>query len=257
MEGSLDDEEVIAKEVAEADIIVRKLYRSCRISFWFSLTHTITDAAASGHIKSVQTIHETLKKRSADGKPGMTTLAILRKSTIITTNNFGKAHWIQISGASALAAPDIADKSWVPGSPSDVVYNDLDGIAEICNVIKKHATRVVDNYILSVGTDTPQVNTALIFPPIIYGTGHGPGNQRSIQIPSIAKATLERKRGLVVGKGQNKWGAVHIHDVGRLALKLVEKAVAPGQDSDQVWNENGIYFFSPEETVRALFFPLS
>lgn len=158
-------------------------------------------------------------------------------------------YWIQVSGATAVSAAELADKSRVPGSPSDAIWDDLDGVAEIRDMIQKHPSRAVDNYMLSVAQDTPQVNTAILFPPIIFGTGHGPINQRSIQIPRLAKATLERKTGLVVGKGENRWGSVHIRDLGRLVLKLVERATEPGQYDEQLWNDNGLYMLGLEETV--------
>ncbi|KAL3952127.1 hypothetical protein ACCO45_013844 [Purpureocillium lilacinum] len=157
-------------------------------------------------------------------------------------------YWIQVSGATAVSAAELADKSRVPGSPSDAIWDDLDGVADIRDMIQKHPSRAVDNYMLSVAQDTPQVNTAILFPPIIFGTGHGPINQRSIQIPRLAKATLERKRGLVVGKGENRWGSVHIRDLGRLVLKLVESATEPGQYDEQLWNDNGLYMLGLEET---------
>ncbi|GJN71454.1 hypothetical protein PLICBS_005519 [Purpureocillium lilacinum] len=158
-------------------------------------------------------------------------------------------YWIQVSGATAVSAAELADKSRIPGSPSDAIWDDLDGVADIRDTIQKHPSRAVDDYMLSVAQDTPQVNTAILFPPIIFGTGHGPINQRSIQIPRLAKATLEQKTGLVVGKGENRWGSVHIRDLGRLVLKLVERATEPGQYDEQLWNDNGLYMLGLEETT--------
>ncbi|KND88277.1 hypothetical protein TOPH_07136 [Tolypocladium ophioglossoides CBS 100239] len=226
VEGSLDDDAVLAKEAAEADIIVRMYHHPLGITKYALMLNE--DAAATGHLNSVQTIHEALKKRPVDNKP---------------------AYWIHVSGAAALSAAETSDKSRIPGSRSDAIWDDLNGVDDIRDMIQKHPARAVDNYILSVAKDTPQVNTAIFFPPITFGTGHGPVNQRSIQIPYLAKATLERKRGLVVGKGANRWGSVHIHDLGKLVLKLVEKAAEPSQSDEQVWNENGLYMLGLEETT--------
>ncbi|UNI18440.1 hypothetical protein JDV02_004708 [Purpureocillium takamizusanense] len=203
--GDLDNAAVITEEVKEADIVLH--------------------LAATGHLKSVQTIHEALRARSANNP----------------------AYWIQISGASALAAAELADSSsHVPGSASDAVFDDLDGVSDIISVIRAHPSRAVDNYVLDVaaaaGTNTPQVNTALVFPGIIYGPGQGPGNQRSIQIPSLADAVLKRGRGVQVGRGLSRWANVHVQDVGALFVALVEKAIAPRAAKDaQLWNTNGLY----------------
>lgn len=194
--------------------------------------------AATGHLKSVETIHNALKKRDSGLKPGM----------LFQANNFRHvltllelAHWVQVSGASAVAAAELADKGRTPGSASDLVFDDLDGVADIRSVIEKHPSRAVDNYILSVAKDNSQINTALVFPPIIYGTGHGAVNQRSVQIPSLAKATLQRKKGLQVGKGLSRWGNVHIHDIGKLVLLLVERAVEGRAGDENLWNLDGLY----------------
>ncbi|KAK1584877.1 uncharacterized protein LY79DRAFT_705151 [Colletotrichum navitas] len=142
----------------------------------------------------------------------------------------------------------LADKTRCLGEASDLVFkDDLAGIEEPRFFIQKHPSRVVDNYVIKDGESEPRINTALVFPPIIHGRGLGPVNQRSVQIPSLAKATLDRKRGVQVGKGLNRWGNVHIEDVSRLILRLVEKAVEV-RSEEQVWNSNGLYLAGVRET---------
>ncbi|KAL5591679.1 hypothetical protein ACKLNR_013162 [Fusarium oxysporum f. sp. zingiberi] len=176
--------------------------------------------AATGHLKSVQNIYEALSKKPKGAKP---------------------PYYIQISGASALAAGELADKSRVFGTGSDVIYNDLTGVDSIKSLIKQYPSRAVDNYIFSVSEQNSHVKTALVVPPIIYGQGRGPGNQRSMQIPGLAKATLVRKKGLQVGSGESRWGNIHIADLSRIFLSLVEKAVEGNKDED-IWGANGLFF---------------
>lgn len=161
---------------------------------------------------------------------------------------------MQISGATALAAAELADKARVPGSPSDLTFDDLDGVSHLRSFIQSYPSRAVDNYILSVAADTPQVNTALIIGPLIYGQAQGPCNQRSVQIPELAKATLQRRRGLQVGQGQSRWGDVHIQDLGDLLVRLVDRAVK-GSSEGEIWNLNGLYLTGLGETV-SLSFPI-
>ncbi|KAF6818061.1 nad dependent epimerase dehydratase family protein [Colletotrichum plurivorum] len=194
--GDLDSADVLAGEVSKADVVVH--------------------LAASGHLKSVETIHEAIAS-----KPSTT-------------------HWIQISGASALAAGELADESYVPGSASDLIFNDLAGISELHSFIRRYPSRAVDNYVLDVAAGEAKANTALVLPPIIYGKGTGPGNKRSVQIPSLASVTLRRGRGLQVGEGLSRWGNVHVKDVARLFVRLVEKAVE-GNGEKHAWNDNGVY----------------
>lgn len=104
---------------------------------------------------------------------------------------------------------------------------------------------------LSVATDTPHIKTALIVPPMIYGKGSGPGNQRSVQIPELVKAILQRQKGLQVGPGLSRWGNIHIQDLSRVLLRLVEKAVK-GDQNDNIWGLNGIYLPAAGEMVGGL-----
>ncbi|RSL52154.1 hypothetical protein CEP54_011071 [Fusarium duplospermum] len=75
----------------------------------------------------------------------------------------------------------------------------------------------------------------------MYGQGRGPVNKRSIQIPELAKVTLQRGKGLQVGEGLSRWGNVHIQDLSQLIIRLVEKAVA-GVDDGNTWGSSGLYF---------------
>jgi nucleoside-diphosphate-sugar epimerase len=180
-------------------------------------------------LNSVQTIYEALLNKPKGSK---------------------SPYYVQISGASALTAGELADKVRVFGSGSDVIYNDLTGIDSIKSFIKQYPNRAVDNYILSVNEEKSPVKTALVVPPIIYGQARGPGNQRSIQIPGLANATLKRQRGLQVGPGESRWGNIHIQDLSRIFLRLVEKA-AEGNEDDNIWGTNGIFFTGVGELVSA------
>lgn len=188
----------------------------------------ILDLASTGHLASVQSIHKALADGTNGGKP---------------------RYWIQIGGGSLLAAEELANKSWVPGTSSDTVFDDLLDTKALHTLIKNHPARAVDNYILSVAESTPHVKTAAIPGPIIYGLGRGPGNRRSVQVPELAKVTLQRKKGLQVGEGLSRWGNVHVRDLSRLLVRLVEKAL-DGDEDDGVWGSNGFYLAGVGEQVR-------
>jgi nucleoside-diphosphate-sugar epimerase len=80
-----------------------------------------------------------------------------------------------------------------------------------------------------------------VFPPIIYGRGRGIIKQRSIQIPELARVTIETGRAIQVGKAESTWSNVHISDVSDLFVKLVEKAVQK-ETGENLWNQEGLYF---------------
>ena len=87
-----------------------------------------------------------------------------------------------------------------------------------------------------------------MIPPIIYGKGEGPVNQRSVQIPALSKVTLERGHVVRAGKGENKWSYIHVADVARLFTDLAEQA-AQGRDDVGLWNNDGLYLSTAGEMV--------
>ncbi|CAG8021563.1 unnamed protein product [Penicillium olsonii] len=174
--------------------------------------NVVIHAASNKHIASVKAIAKGLEARS-DG------------------------HYIQVTGASVLAGPEVDSNSY--GEPSDKIFDDLDNVGDLRSIIRAYKDRrVVDNYILDLGSSGPK--TAIIFPPIIFGAGKGPVNQRSIQIPSLARSALQQHAGLYLNKGLSRWGVIHVSDLASLFVKLTEHAVNATQVP--IWNENGLFF---------------
>lgn len=155
---------------------------------------------------------------------------------------------IQISGASLLPVKDLSSPSFKPGEPSSEVWDDLDGVSSILDLIRSHDSRVVDNYILKIAKETPSIKTALVLPPIIYGKGQGPVKQRSVQIPALSKVAIERGHAVRAGRGLAAWTNVHVADLARLFTILAEKG-AGGSEDENVWGEKGIYLPGVGELV--------
>ena len=160
--------------------------------------------------------------------------------------------WIQISGASLLSGPEIATGSY--GQPRAQNHNDLQGISEIRNIISSSPKRAVDNLLLSISSKKPSVRTAIVYGPLIYGLGRGPVNQRSIQVPDLAQATLQLGHGVQVGSGLSCWSNIHISDLSQMIIRLVQEAVVHQGGNPLLWNENGIYFAENGKMVRIFFF---
>jgi nucleoside-diphosphate-sugar epimerase len=127
------------------------------------------------------------------------------------------------------------------GNSTDDQYGDIKDEKRLRTTIRKHQNRTVDNFVLDVSELTPAVKTALVIPSLIYGKGSGPGNQRSIQIPELARIALERKRAVQIGAGANVWSNVHISDLSSLLVSLVESAIS-GSDDKRVWGSSGLFF---------------
>lgn len=103
---------------------------------------------------------------------------------------------------------------------------------------------MVENLVISQAPSS--LKTALIVGPLIYGVGRGPVNQRSVQAPEIAKATLKLGHGFRLNEGKNAWSNIHVHDLASFVLLLV-KAAKNGKDG--CWNENGVFNIENGELV--------
>lgn len=103
---------------------------------------------------------------------------------------------------------------------------------------------MVENLVISQTSSS--VKTALIVGPLIYGVGRGPVNQRSVQAPEIAKATLKLGHGFKLNEGKNIWSNIHVHDLASLVSLLVG-AAKDGKDG--FWNENGVFNVENGELV--------
>lgn len=146
---------------------------------------------------------------------------------------------IHTSGTGILTFADNEHKTF--GEASAKVYDDWEGIGEVTSLPDHASHRNVDKVILAAGTDTgSRAKTAIVCPPTIYGQGRGPGNQRSIQVPELSRLTLERKKGIQIGAGRTYWSTIHVQDLSRCYLALVEAAVDNGGNA--TWGNEGYYF---------------
>ncbi|MCJ1308035.1 hypothetical protein MMC25_001685 [Agyrium rufum] len=153
---------------------------------------------------------------------------------------------IHTSGTGILLVNDL-DRG-VFGEPSDKVYDDWENIEEVTSLPDNAPHRNVDKIVLAAAkSHGDRVKTAIVCPPLIYGQGRGPGNQRSQQLPDLTKATLENKKGFHVGPGKHLWNNVHVSDLSMVYLALLEAAVAGGGKA--TWGEKGYYFGGNGEHV--------
>ncbi|RBR22067.1 hypothetical protein FVER53590_00152 [Fusarium verticillioides] len=207
--------ETIARAYPRVRTVVGDLDDSALVEQEASQALVVLNVASNKHIGSLQAIHRGLAKR-------------------------GNVYLVQISGASLLPVKDLSSPSFKPGEPSSDVWDDLDGVSSILDLIRSHDSRVVDNYILKIAKETPSIKTALVLPPIIYGKGQGPVKQRSVQIPALSKVAIERGHAVRAGRGLAAWTNVHVADLARLFTILAEKG-AKGSEDGNVWGEKGIY----------------
>ncbi|KAJ5833678.1 hypothetical protein N7474_001989 [Penicillium riverlandense] len=145
---------------------------------------------------------------------------------------------IHTSGTGILTIEDQRAHSYGIERPKE--YNDWEGVSELLNLPADALHRNVDEIIIGANKQKPTaVKTAIVCPPTIYGPGRGPANQKSFQAYHLAAAVLKRKKGFLVGAGQNVWHQVHVQDLSNVYLALGEAAAAGGGKA--TWNDEGYY----------------
>ncbi|PYH38802.1 2-deoxyglucose-6-phosphate phosphatase [Aspergillus neoniger CBS 115656] len=147
----------------------------------------------------------------------------------------GRGRYIHISGTGVLN-----DMSTGPGNPTSKIYDDVKDIHEIINLPAEALHRNVDDAVITGGMRL-NVPTAIICPPTIYGVGEGPIKKRSMQVPFLTEAILNRGKGFTVGKGENLWDYCHVSDVAKAFVVLTEEALKPNGGT-ATWGPEGYYF---------------
>ncbi|KAK4502832.1 hypothetical protein PRZ48_006258 [Zasmidium cellare] len=158
---------------------------------------------------------------------------------------------IHTSGTGILLFEDLRAKTFGQAF-REKVYDDLEGVKEVTSLPDDAIHRNVDKIVLAAAKKG--VNTAIVCPPTIYGIGRGPDNTRSMQLPWLCEATIERGYAPRVNAGKTYWGNVHVHDLSDLYIKLLEQAAAGGATAEwngkpAVWGEEGYYFCENGEHV--------
>ncbi len=127
--------------------------------------------------------------------------------------------------------------------PHQAAYDDLEGVSALTSLPDSAFHRDIDKVVLDAGTaHSDVVKTAIVCPPTIYGPGRGPGNTRSRQVYSLAKAALKLGKAPQLGTGLTEWDNVHVHDLSDLLVLLVEAAVGNKPDiAGELWGEKGYF----------------
>jgi nucleoside-diphosphate-sugar epimerase len=202
----------------------------------YSSTELIASAAEKADI--------VLHNGDSDHEPSLNAIisGLLRRST--------PGYLIHLSGAGLIS--DWADTERL-GTPSPKIWSDVSSLPEIRQIPTTAATAALHGNTEAILHDTvakhaDKINIAIMCPPDIYGKGKGLGKTHSAYVPFFVKAVLrlQDRRVFYYNQGTNLRGWVHIDDVMRLYLHVVETA-ASGKNSEQYFNNNGYYFAATQE----------
>ncbi|KAI0865975.1 nucleoside-diphosphate-sugar epimerase [Xylaria cubensis] len=221
--GNLEDSQVIEEAAAAADIVVRKCFQvylsSKRV---VELTAMPDTADSSDNLPSAKAIAKGLSKGHTDEKPG---------------------YWIHLCGTGMLQWYDWDNNRYGQSPLPSQKYHDIDDIDRILTLPPHAFHRDCDEIVLS-SNQLGGVKTLIVGPPLIYGPGRGPVNQRSIQAYEMAKFTIQNGFApIMTGGGSPEWDNVHVHDLGNFFVLAVEAALDPEKKKNpEIFGPRGYFF---------------
>ncbi|KAH7072569.1 NAD(P)-binding protein [Paraphoma chrysanthemicola] len=211
--GTYDSTSVLTSEAAQADIVVHN--------------------GDSDHEPSLNAlITGLLQKEKETGKPGV--LLHLSGTGIV-------ADWRSEDGL---------------GVRSDVTWSDVDAhsLEKIRSLPDDALHRNTENILHHTATThAHRIRIAIMCPPSIYGADLGLTRKSSVLIPLFVKEIKTLGAAFYYKDGTNTRSWVHIKDVVRLYLHVVETAVSSLDDDnasinpDRYFNANGYYFTATQE----------
>ncbi|KAM5355510.1 hypothetical protein ACJ41O_002156 [Fusarium nematophilum] len=150
-------------------------------------------------------------------------------------------YWIHLSGTGILTWYDAEQKRFGEPPVPEQTYNDVKDIDRLLSLPDSAVHRDVDKIAQAANSDS--VKVLIVSPPTIYGTGGGPVNKHSIQVPNLARAALELGYAPVVGAGKTEWDNVNIDDLADLFGKFVDAAQDPSKrDDPEIFGRNAYFF---------------
>lgn len=155
---------------------------------------------------------------------------------------------LHLSGTGIVS--DWASETYL-GRLSAKVWSDADAasLSEIRN-LPNHALHRNTEKMLhqAVREHGDKVHVAIVCPPDIYGRGKGLVKTQSALIPMFVNESKKLGSVFYYGEGSNTRSWVHIDDLMRLYLRVVEVAARNEQEeAKQYFGENGYHFASTQE----------
>lgn len=127
-------------------------------------------------------------------------------------------------------------------NPNQKVYND-NVYEDIQSIPDGSPHRLIDLEIFKADEEG-YVSAYIIAPSTIYGTGDGPGNRISQQIPLLIREALAHKQAVHVGDGTNEWNNVEINDLVNLYLLVADLAITETVPAAKVESYHKFFFGS-------------
>ncbi|KAH7082688.1 NAD(P)-binding protein [Paraphoma chrysanthemicola] len=212
--GTYDSTSLLTSEAAQADIVVHN--------------------GDSDHEPSLNAlIAGLLQKENETGQPGV---LIHLSGTGIVSDFQTSPSTLGTQSSEIWSDIDASSLQKIRSRPDASLHRNTEKILHAA--AKEHANRI---------------NIAIMCPPDIYGPGLGPGRTSSALIPLYVQEIKKLGTSFYLNEGTNTRSWVHIKDVTRLYLRVVETAVSTlstPSSAGKFFNENGYYFASTQEHTQ-------
>jgi hypothetical protein len=129
-------------------------------------------------------------------------------------------------------------------------YRDVTEVDRIVTIPDQADHRNVDKIVQAANSSV--VKTAIVTPPTIYATGRGPVNTVSQQVPDVARFVLKQGYGPSIETGKTEWDNVHIWDLSKIFVSLVEAALDPEKSKQPELFGPKAYFFAENGTPHVV-----
>jgi nucleoside-diphosphate-sugar epimerase len=155
---------------------------------------------------------------------------------------------IHLSGTGIVsdwASPDflgrLNTKVWSDDSPKD--------LEEIRSLPHTALHRNTENILhTNIANHADKINIAIMCPPDIYGRGKGLVKTQSALIPLFIRESKALGKVFYYNKGTNTRSWVHIDDLMRVYLRVVEAAASSNPETTKLYfGENGYHFAATQE----------
>jgi nucleoside-diphosphate-sugar epimerase len=220
--------------------LVRDIEQGERIKAKYPLLQTVYGDLDSSDLLAFEAGRADVVFQTANSDHNLSVVSILRG----LSQRHRKGALIQLSGAASIG--DVLNGY---GQPSTKIWNDIDDIQKIATLDHTHIHASTDQLVIQEGK-IKGVRTAIVLPPMVYGTGMGPIKTTSMQLPWLVEAINKRGKAFTIMGGNHYVSAVHVINLANALVLLAEQALDPTGGKAQ-WGNEGMYYVEAGSYVFA------
>ncbi|KAJ9132120.1 NAD(P)-binding protein [Pleurostoma richardsiae] len=126
------------------------------------------------------------------------------------------------------------------GESSPMIWDDIADIDAIKNRPEGTTHKDTDSRVRSYAST---MNVAIISPAYVHGLSPSPNHPTFLTLPDVVSTMRAFDSGFVIGKGANRETFVHVVDLARMYVALVDDALCgPDEYDPRLWGVDAYYF---------------